>query len=172
VSDKLTPRKDPSPRHAAAYVRVSTREQAKTGYSVDEQLRRLEEEAQRRRWEVVGAYADRGVTGKRESRPALDDMLRAARAGEFDVLMIVHLDRLGRTARHLLNLYEELRTVGVELIALEQNIDSTTAHGRAQLGMLAVFAEFEREMIAERVRGSNEARARRGRAHGRLPTAT
>src|SRR4051794_24792260 len=98
-------------RRVAIYVRVSTKEQAEHGHSLEEQVRRLRAEAGRRGWEVVAVYVERGVSGKRDSRPELDRMLGAAESGEFDVLMIVHIDRLGRSARMLFNTHEQLRQV-------------------------------------------------------------
>jgi DNA invertase Pin-like site-specific DNA recombinase len=94
-------------------------------------------------------------------------MLAAADRGEFTKLLIPKLDRLGRSARFLFNVHRELTDAGVVLVCLSPAIDATTPHGRVQLGMLAVFAEFEREMIGERVRSVLADRRAKGLHNGR-----
>lgn len=152
---------------AAIYNRVSTTRQAERGLSLDAQAQVCRAEADRRGWTVVAEYVDRGVSGAKDSRPDLDQMRAAAARGEFDYLIIPKLDRLGRSARFLFNVHEELREAHVELVCLSPNIDATTPHGRAQLGMLAVFAEFEREMISERAADTHAERRARGLHNGR-----
>ncbi len=150
----------------AVYARVSTGKQAERGLSLDEQCRRARELARKRGWTVVAVYAERGVSGAKERRPQLDLLLEAADRRDFDALVTPHLDRLGRSARFLFNVHERLERNGIALVSVANNIDATNHYGRAQLGMLAVFAEFEREMIAERTREVAHARAAKGKPHG------
>lgn len=101
------------------------------------------------------------------SRPALDRLL--ARLDEFDVLVCYSLDRLGRSTRNLLDLYDRLEKAGVRLIFIRERIDTSTPVGRLLRTVLSAIAEFEREMIVERTKGGLAARARTGKAHGVAP---
>jgi DNA invertase Pin-like site-specific DNA recombinase len=110
---------------------------------------------------------DRGISGAKDKRPALDAMLRDAKLRKFDVLVCWRLDRLGRNLRHLVTLIEELQCLGVAFVSLGEGIDCTTPAGKLQLHILAALAEFERERIRERVlAGLQRARAQ-GRRLGR-----
>jgi DNA invertase Pin-like site-specific DNA recombinase len=133
------------PRRAALYARCSTSEQ-----NVDGQRETLRAYATARDWRPT-EYFDHGVSGARERRPGLDALLQAVRRRQVDVVICTKLDRLARWVRHLVALGEELRALGVELVVLDQAVDTTTPGGRALFGMLAVFAEFEHDLIRERV---------------------
>src|SRR6185369_1196959 len=119
-------------------------------------------------------YIDRGISGMKDRRPALDSVLRDARQRRFDVLVCWRLDRLGRSLKHLITLLEELQALGIAFVSLGEGIDCTTPAGKLQLHILAALAEFERERIRERVvAGLARARAqgkRLGRPR-RQPTA-
>lgn len=132
----------------ALYVRVSTNEQ-----TTEHQQRELEAVAKARGWDVVKVYSDAGISGAkgRDKRPALDAMLSDATRGRFDVVAAWAMDRLGRSLAGLVQTIDELRGVGCGLYLHQQAIDTATPAGRAFLGMAAVFAEFERDMIRERV---------------------
>jgi DNA invertase Pin-like site-specific DNA recombinase len=149
---------------AAAYVRVSTAEQAQEGLSLPEQRRRLEAYIADQGWELAGIYEDAGISGKREDRPALLQVMRDL--ATLDKLVIVKLDRFGRSARHTLELFEQLVTAKVELVSLNDGFDTGTATGRMVPKLLAVLAEWESDNLGERVRGVMEARVREG---GRRP---
>jgi DNA invertase Pin-like site-specific DNA recombinase len=145
-------------KRVAIYVRVST-----DGQSVDAQLRELREVSYRRGWEIVQEYTDEGISGAkgRDQRPALDAMLKAAMRGEFDTVAAWSVDRLGRSLQHLVVGLSDLQSANIGLYLHKQGLDTSTPSGRAMFGMLGVFAEFEREMIAERVRaGINNARVK------------
>jgi DNA invertase Pin-like site-specific DNA recombinase len=103
------------------------------------------------------------VSGAREHRSGLDALLAAARTRKVDVVAVVKLDRLARSTRHLVTLVAELEALGVDLVVLDQNIDTTTPAGRLLFHMLAAIAEFERDLIRERV----IAGVRRARALGK-----
>ncbi len=127
----------------AIYARVST-----DGQSVNAQLAELREVADRRGWEIVHEYTDRGISGAkgRDQRPALDTMLKAATRREFDMLAAWSVDRLGRSLQHLVAGLGDLRAAGVGLYLHKQGLDTSTPSGRAMFGMLGVFAEFERDL--------------------------
>jgi DNA invertase Pin-like site-specific DNA recombinase len=121
---------------------------------VKAQLTELREVADRRGWKITNEYTDKGISGAkgRDKRPALDAMLKAATRREFDMVAAWSVDRLGRSLQHLVNGLSDLQNVGVNLYLHKQGIDTTTTGGKAMFQMLGVFAEFERAIIAERVR--------------------
>jgi putative DNA-invertase from lambdoid prophage Rac len=152
---------------AAIYARVSTFDQ-----EPENQLQELRRYVEARGWTSC-QFVDRGVSGSRDRRPALDALLRDAKRRRFDVLVCWRLDRLGRNLRHLVTLLEDLQAVGVAFVSLGEGIDCTTPAGKLQLHILAALAEFERERIRERVlAGLQRAKAqgkRLGRPQARLP---
>jgi DNA invertase Pin-like site-specific DNA recombinase len=150
-------------RRIAIYARVSTT----AGQSVGMQLLDLRELAKRRDFELVGEYCDEGISGSRESRPALDTLLRDARRRKFDAVLVWKLDRLGRSLVHLVRLLQDMRTLGVELISFSEGLDFTTTTGKLLYQVISAFAEFERDCIRERVTaGLRNARAK-GKRLGR-----
>ncbi len=142
---------------AAGYSRVSTPDQDPTA-----QLEQLRTYCRARGWEVH-EYVDRGVSGAKDRRPGLDALLLAARRRKVDVVVCTKLDRLARSLAQLVALGGEFKALGIDLVVLDQAIDTTTSAGRAMFGMLAVFAEFERDLIRERV----SAGVRRAQAAGK-----
>lgn len=150
-------------RRVAIYARVST----SSLQSVDMQLRDLRGLAENRSFEVVREYCDEGVSGSRESRPALDALLKDARRRQFDAVLVWKLDRLGRSLVHLVRLLQDLRTLSVELISFSEGLDFTTTTGKLLYQVISAFAEFERDCIRERVvAGLRNARAK-GKRLGR-----
>jgi len=115
------------------------------------------------RWRVLGRWR----LGRKDRRPRLDDMLRAARRREFSVLVIYKLDRLGRSAQHLLKVLSELQSLGVRLVSVTQHLDSDTAVGKMIYGVLSVFAEFEADLSKERVLVGRDRARLRGQHLGR-----
>jgi DNA invertase Pin-like site-specific DNA recombinase len=112
-------------------------------------------------------FVERGISGAKDRRPALDAMLAAARRRKVDVVVCWRLDGLGRHLRHPVVLLEELQTLGVAFISLNEGIDATTPAGRLHMAVLGAIAQFERERIAERVKaGLARARAQ-GKRLGR-----
>ena len=151
-------------RRAAIYARVST-----NGQSTDAQLQQLRDVAERSGWEVVEEYVDHGLSGAkgRDKRPAFDKMCRAAVRREIDVVMAWSVDRLGRSLLHLVEFLNELHAAGTDLYLHQQGIDTTTPAGKAMFQMSAVFAEFERAMIRERVKAGLERARAKGKKLGR-----
>ncbi len=146
----------------AVYCRCSTAEQ-----SVDVQLTGLREYAQARGFEIVSEYLDKGVSGARAKRPALDRLLADARRRRFDGVLVWKLDRLGRNLRHLLALLGELDELGVRFVSLDDAIDTSTASGRLFMQIRGAFAEWELSQIRERTEAGREAARRRGTRFGR-----
>ena len=143
-------------RRAAVYLRVSATEQ-----TTENQERELREVAGRMNCAITKVYCDHGISGAkgRDKRPAFDRLCRDAARREFDIVMAWSVDRLGRSLRDLIEFLSELHALGIDLYLHQQGLDTTTPSGRAMFQMMGVFAEFERAMIAERVR-AGLARAR------------
>ena len=150
---------------AAIYARVSTFDQ-----EPENQLQELRRYVEARAWTAV-EYVDRGVSGAKDRRPALDQMIGDAKRRRFDVLVCWRLDRLGRNLKHLVTLIEDLQTLGIAFVSLGEGIDCTTPAGKLQLHILAALAEFERGRIRERVLAGLRRARTQGKRLGR-PKAT
>jgi DNA invertase Pin-like site-specific DNA recombinase len=146
---------------AAIYARVSTLDQ-----HVENQLAELRQYVERRGWTAT-QFVDVGVSGAKDRRPALDELLKAARRRRFDVLVCWRLDRLGRNLRHLILLLDELQALGIAFVTLGEGIDTSTPAGRLQLHILSAIAEFERSRIQERVVAGLARAKAQGRKLGR-----
>ncbi|HXD19378.1 MAG TPA: recombinase family protein [Vicinamibacterales bacterium] len=132
---------------AAVYARVSTADQ-----HTENQLQEMHRYCAARGWTIVSEWTDNGVSGAKQSRPALDGMLRDAKRRRFDVVIVWSLDRLGRNLKHLITLLDEFQALGIAFISLREGLDWTTPAGRLQAQLLGMISEFERARIAERVR--------------------
>jgi DNA invertase Pin-like site-specific DNA recombinase len=157
------------PKRVGLYLRVST-----GGQTVENQRRDLKRVVEQRGWEIVEEYIDHGISGAkgRDKRRALDQLCKDAAQGRLDVVAAWSLDRLGRSLQHVVTLLGDLSERKVAVYLHQQQVDGTTAAGKAMLGMCAVFAEFERSVIVERVHaGLARARAE-GRKLGRPTSVT
>ena len=155
------------PMRCAIYARVSTLDQ-----QPENQLAELRRYVEARGWTAV-EYVDRGVSGVKDRRPALDRLVADARRRRFDVIACWRLDRLGRNLRHLVTLGDELQALGVGLVSLGESIDTTTPSGRLLFGILATLAAFERDRLRERtIAGLQRARAQGVRLGRRRTTPT
>lgn len=153
-------------RRVAIYVRVSTIEQAREGYSIKEQIKRLKTYCEAMGWIVVKVYIDAGISGSTvEDRPALNDLIKDI--DTFDTVLVYKLDRLSRSQKDTLYLIEDvfLRN-NVDFVSMTESFDTSTAFGRAMVGILAVFAQLERENIKERMMVGKQGRAELGKYHG------
>src|SRR5690348_3967174 len=148
---------------AALYARVSTH----AGQNPEMQLAELREYCGRRGWEIAGEYVDTGVSGARERRPELDRMLALCRRRQVDAVVVYRYDRFARSLRQLVNALEEFRTLGIEFISLHEGVDTSTPNGRLIFGIFASIAEFERELIRDRVRSGIAAARSKGKRLGR-----
>jgi DNA invertase Pin-like site-specific DNA recombinase len=148
----------------AIYARVSTTDQ-----NCEMQLRELREYVKRRGWLNAGEYVDTGWSGGKASRPELDKVMLAARKRQVDCVIVWKLDRWGRGVAHCLQSLQELRSLGVRWIAITQNLDTDESNpmSRLMLTLMAAFAEFEREIMRERVKAGLQAARHQGRVGGR-----
>jgi site-specific DNA recombinase len=138
---------------AAGYVRVSTDEQAREGCSLENQEARIRHYAESQEWDLVEMYREEGFSGKTTDRPQLQRLLEAVKARELDVVLVYRVDRLTRKQKDLWHLLEDVfEKHGVGFKSVVEPFDTTTAQGKAFLGMLAVFAQLERDTIAERTK--------------------
>ena len=153
--------------NTALYIRVSTQEQATEGYSVQEQTDRLTKYSEAMGWSIFKVYTDPGFSGGRTDRPGLQAMINDIRKGYIDKVLVYKLDRLSRSQKDTLNLIEdEFLAHNVDFISMCENFDTSTPFGRAMVGILAVFAQLEREQIKERMFMGKEARAKEGKYPG------
>ncbi len=155
---------------AALYLRVSTEEQAKEGFSVSAQRERLEAYCASQGWTIADTYADEGFSGKNLDRPEMQRMLMDISSGLVDVVLTWKLDRLSRRQVDALHLIEDVlapRKVGLR--SATEPFDTTTPAGMAMVGMLAVFAQLELATIIERVRFGYHQRLSLGKWSGQPP---
>jgi putative DNA-invertase from lambdoid prophage Rac len=150
----------------AVYARVSTHDQQTLGMQIEAMSAYIKD----RGWEIAKQIEDVGSGAK--DRPGRESLLKAARRREIDVVVVWRLDRWGRSLPDLVVTLGELTDLGVGFVSLTEALDLTTPTGRAMAGMLAVFAEFEREILRERVRAGIAQARKEGRPHGRPRTAS
>lgn len=142
----------------ALYARVST---SNGNQDPEMQLRELREYTASRGWTVADVYTDAGVSGSKDSRPALNRLMADAGRRKFDIILVWKLDRFGRSLRHLVNALAEFEAIGVAFVSLRDNLDLATPSGRLMFQVIGAMAEFERELIRERVKaGLRNARAK------------
>ena len=158
-------RKHPKMFRAGLYARVSTNDQQ----TLPVQSRAMREYAVRRGWEI--ALQVREVGSGAAKREAREKLLEAARRREIDVVLVWRLDRWGRSVTDLLAILQELEHLGVGFVSLTEALDLTTPAGRAMAGLLAIFAEFEREILRERTRAGLAQARLNGKRLGRPETA-
>jgi len=152
-------------KRAAIYARISTLRQ-------DEgmQMSDLRELAKRHKWEIVTEYIDRGVSGSKESRAELNKLMADAKRRKFDVVMVWKFDRFARSLKHLITALAEFDHLGIDFVSHQEAVDTSTPAGKALFSMIAVMAEFERELICERVKAGLENYKRKGGTLGRRET--
>ncbi len=131
----------------ALYARVST----KNAQDPETQLLALREYAKARRLEVFGEYVDVGISGSKDSRPALNRLMADARKRRFDAVLVARFDRFARSTRHLVLALEEFNALGVDFISLSESVDTSTPMGKMVYTVIAAVAELERSLIRERV---------------------
>lgn len=149
-----------SRRLMLGYVRVSTEEQAESRAGLDAQEAAIRAEAERRGWDLR-LFSDEGRSGK-HINPALSEALELLADGRADGLVVAKMDRLARSVIHAAEISAQSRRFGWALVALDMNLDTTTPAGKAMMQMLAVFAEFERDLISERTRAALAAKKAQG----------
>jgi len=148
---------------AALYARVSTH----AGQNPEMQLAELREYCARRGWEISGEFVDTGVSGARERRPELDRMLVVCRRRQVDAVVVYRYDRFARSLRQLVNALCDFDALGIQFVSLHEGVDTSTPNGRLVFGIFASIAEFERELIRERVRSGLALARAQGKRIGR-----
>ena len=133
---------------AAIYGRVST---IGKGQDVDLQLRDLRNYAQARGWKIFREYIDNGVSGRKDKRPALDQLMNDAHKKRFDAVLVWRFDRFARSTRHLVTSLEEFNHLGIDFISFMENIDTSSPMGKAMFTITSAIAELEADLIRERV---------------------
>jgi DNA invertase Pin-like site-specific DNA recombinase len=151
----------------AGYVRVSSEEQGASGLSLESQRNAIQEEADRRGWAILAVFEDvaSGKSGAR--RDGYQAALTAVTKGEASVLVAVRIDRLSRSLRDLVDLMDRSIDEGWSLVTLDLRVDTTTPHGKAMARMAGVFAELERDLIAERTKAALAVKRAQGTKLGR-----
>jgi len=152
---------------AALYARVSTN----NGQNPEMQLGELRAYCDRRGWQIAGEYVDHGISGSKERRPSLDRLLADCRWRRVDAVVVYRYDRFARSLRQLVNALEDFRALGIDFVSLHEGVDTSTPNGRLVFGIFASIAEFERELIRDRVRSGIAAARAKGKRLGR-PTVT
>jgi DNA invertase Pin-like site-specific DNA recombinase len=151
-------------KRVALYARVST---INHGQDPEVQLYELRAYCERRGFQIVGEYVDKGMSGSRERRPALDKLLADCRKRLVDAVVVYRYDRFARSLRQLVNALEEFRSLGIDFISIHEGVDTSTPNGRLVFGIFASIAEFERELIRDRVRSGLAAAKAKGKRVGR-----
>ena len=146
----------------AIYCRVSTAEQ-----NAQMQVQELRDYCKRRGWEIADEFIDTGVSGSKESRPAINRLLTDAKRRKFAAVLVYRYDRFARSLRQLVNALCEFDALGIHFVSLHEGVDTSTPNGRLVFGIFASIAEFERELIRSRVRSGIAAARAKGKTLGR-----
>ncbi|MGK2857546.1 MAG: recombinase family protein [Thermoanaerobaculia bacterium] len=155
---------------AVIYTRVSTLEQAEEGVSIDAQRARAIAWAEANGYEVAGIHSDAGISGKKASnRPALQAALTEVCSKHGSALIVYSLSRLARSTKDAISIGERLEKAGCDLVSLSEKIDTTSASGKMVFRMLAVLAEFERDLVSERTRSAMAHKRSKGECIGQVP---
>lgn len=156
--------KDTAPLKAAIYIRVSTLDQAREGYSLEAQETTLRKWCAEHKYEVYDLYADRGISGKdMDHRPDMQRLIRDAEAHYFDTVVFWALSRFTRSVEDLYETMSNFQEWRISMVSFTESFDTSTPMGRAMIGIVGVFAQLERELTGERVRAAMAARAAKGK---------
>ncbi len=148
----------------AIYARVST-----TNQDLDPQLRDLKRYAKDRGIVVYKIYSDKGVSGTKENRPALDELMSDARKKLFGTVLVWRFDRFARSSRHLVITLEEFINLGINFISYSESIDLGSPMGKAMFTIISAMAQLERDIISERVKAGLRNAKANGKDLGRPP---
>ncbi len=146
----------------ALYCRVSTHDQ-----STEPQLLDLRRYVADRGWIIFREYCDNGISGTKDNRPALNNLMNDARKRRFDVILVWRFDRFARSTKHLILALEEFRNLGVDFVSYQENIDTSSPLGSAIFTIISAVAQLERDIIAERVRAGLRRAKENGKRLGR-----
>jgi len=145
-------------KKVAIYVRVSTEDQAKEGFSLSAQLERLRSYCEARGWKIYREYVDDGYSGRHTTRPAYQRMLEEM--DNWDVLLVLKMDRIHRNSRNFMEMMELLNKKNKEFVSMTESLDTSTAMGRFVMDIIQRIAQLESEQIGERVYTGMEQKAR------------
>ncbi len=145
-------------KRVALYARVSTSEQ-----STESQLLDLRRYTRERGWQLYREFCDNGVSGTKDSRPALNELMNDAKKRRFDAVLVWRFDRFARSTKHLILALEEFRNLGIDFVSYQENIDTSSPLGSAIFTIISAVAQLERDIIAERVKAG----LRRARENGK-----
>ncbi len=134
-------------KRIAIYARVSTTDQ-----STESQLLDLRRYTRERGWKIFKEYCDNGVSGTKDSRPALNELMNSAKKRRFDVVLVWRFDRFARSTKHLILALEEFKNLGIDFVSYQENIDTSSPLGSAIFTIISAVAQLERDIIAERVK--------------------
>lgn len=148
---------------AAVYARVSTEDQAKEGFSIAAQLKRLHAYCKARGWQMAGEYVDDGYSGRETKRPAYHRMMDDK--DKWDVLVVLKMDRIHRNSRNFAVMMDNLRDWGKEFNSMQESFDTTTAIGRFVMDTIQRIAQLESEQIGERVKMGMTQKAKKGNGY-------
>jgi len=151
-------------KKAAIYTRVSTQDQ-----HPEMQQKELVQYVKRRGWRIYKEYSDKGVSGTKEHRPALDALLEDCRRKKFDFIIVWKFDRFARSLRQLLHALELFRALGVGFVSCTEAIDTSLPHGEMLFQIIGAIAQWERSLIVERVRAGLQHARSQGKRLGRPP---
>lgn len=154
-------------KNVAIYCRVSTTDQYP-----ENQVRSLTDLAMKNKVKVVGTFIDKGISGIKKDREALNQMITAARAGKFDTLYCLSIDRLSRSTKNLIETVEILNELGITIVFQRENIDTKTAMGQFFLTVLGSLAQLEREIMRERINAGIARAKSQGKKMGRPSVVT
>jgi len=146
----------------AIYARVSTTDQ-----STESQLLDLRRYVSDRGWQIYREYLDEGVSGTKDSRPALNKLMDDAKKRRFDAVLVWRFDRFARSTRHLINALEEFKNLGIDFVSYQENIDTSSPLGGAIFTIISAVAQLERDIIAERVKAGLRRAVENGKQLGR-----
>ena len=149
-------------KSVAIYARVSTDRQ-----TTDSQLNELRDFVRRAKWKVYREYIDNGYSGKNTQRPAYTEMLSDARYRRFDLLLVWKLDRLSRSLKDLITTLDELGHLGIDFVSYDNQLDTSSPSGKLVFSIIGAVAEFERDIIGERVRAGLANARLKGKKLGR-----
>ena len=159
-----------STHKAAIYVRVSTEEQARQGFSLAAQEDSLKTYAHALGYEIFQIYKDEGKSAKDiKHRPSLNQLLQDAQDKKFQAIFVYKLDRFSRSLKDLILTIEKLKTFGIDFISLQDKIETASASGKLMFHIISSFAEFERDIISERTHFGMNERAREGKSITKAP---
>jgi len=146
----------------ALYARVSTTDQ-----STDSQLLDLRRYVSERGWNIFREYVDEGISGTKDSRPALNELMNDAKKRKFDVVLVWRFDRFARSTKHLILALEEFKNLGIDFVSYQENIDTSSPLGSAIFTIISAVAQLERDIIAERVKAGLRRAKENGKKLGR-----